>query len=87
MTHFLMTEENPDGHKLEDLLKTVRKELLSRSTKLADDDRKEAKHVMGNNIRILDHLTEAIKLAEDSTDLLDRSFGPSVPGQPRIGEL
>ena len=41
--------------------------------------------MLKNNIRILGLITEAMELAEDSTTILDKSFGPSDPAQPRIG--
>ncbi len=85
MTHFLVTEDNPDGHRLEEILLLVRKDIVLRATKLLDDQRPEARHVLENNIRILGMLTECINLAEDSSKLLDKSFGPSVPGKHRVG--
>jgi hypothetical protein len=66
MTHFLVTDENPDGYRLE-------------------DDRPEARHVLENNIKILGILAECISLAEDSTTVLDKSFGKHKDGEPRIG--
>lgn len=88
MTRFLVSEENPGGHKLEDILSLIRGDVLKRSIKIDDDPRPEALHVMGNNMKILQHLTAAIELAQDSTHVLDRAFGPSKAsqgGQPRIG--
>ncbi len=85
MTHFLISEENHDGHKLEDLLKAVRKEILERCTKIVDDRRPEAAQVLDNNMRILNLLSDAIHLADSSTQILDKSFGRSKPGKPRIG--
>ena len=85
MTHFLVTEENPKGYKLEDILSMVRKDILSRTLKIADDTRSEARHVMQNNMRILGLISEAMALAEDSTSVLTRSFGHSKDGKPRIG--
>jgi len=49
-----------------------------------DDQMPEAQHVLNNNIEILSLIEDAIKLAEDSTNTLNRSFGNSVPGSPRI---
>lgn len=87
MTHFLISEENPDGHKLEDILNTLRKDILFRSTKIMDDTRPEAKQVMENNVAILALLTEAMTLAEESTALLNKAFGPSnSKNKPRIGD-
>ncbi len=85
MTQFLLTDENPEGYKLEDLLAAIRKDIILRATKIVDDQRPEAKQVLENNVRILQHITDSIKIAEDSTRLLDRNFGPHEAGQPRIG--
>ncbi|WP_420549955.1 hypothetical protein [Curvivirga sp.] len=86
MTHFLQSDEKPDGYKLEDILNTIRKDVITRCQKITDDQRSEAQHVLNNNIEILKHISDAIKLAEDSTQVLNRSFGPSRSGKPRIGE-
>ncbi|MTI09029.1 histidine kinase [Curvivirga aplysinae] len=86
MTHFLQSDEKPDGYKLEDILHTIRKDVITRCQKITDDHRSEAQHVLNNNIEILKHISDAIKLAEDSTQVLNRSFGPSRSGKPRIGE-
>lgn len=88
MTRFLVSEENPDGRKLEDVLLELRTDVLSRCTKISGDHRPEALEVMDNNVAILQHLTDAIDLAMDSTALLDKAFGPSQAskgGPPRIG--
>ncbi|MBO6838688.1 MAG: histidine kinase [Alphaproteobacteria bacterium] len=88
MTHFLVSEEHPDGQRLETILRVLRKDVLIRCTKITDDARPEAQHVLANNIKVLEHLSEAIRLAEDSTRVLDKAFGPSQAakgGPPRIG--
>jgi len=88
MTRFLISDENPTGRKLEDILLDLRGDVLKRSTKIAEDHRPEALHVLANNVKILDHLTAAMELAQDSTVKLDRAFGPSEAldgGEPRIG--
>jgi phosphoglycerate-specific signal transduction histidine kinase len=88
MTHFLSSDTNPNGYRLEDILSVIRRDLILRSTKIADDTRTEAKHVLDNNTQILQLLTQAIHLAEKSTHILDKSFGPSQSlhgGPPRIG--
>lgn len=86
MTHFLATDEKPDGYKLEDVLSLLRGDLIKRSTKIIDDARPEARHVLDNNIRILSLLSEAIDLAVDSTRTIEKSFGKPIPGHPRIGK-
>ncbi len=85
MTHFLTNEENPDGYKLEGILSMIRQDLIKRLGKISHDTKPEAQRVLENNIKILSLLTECIDIAKGSTELLDRSFGPSAPGQPRIG--
>ena len=88
MTHFLVSAENEEGHRLEDILTAVRGEVVKRCGNIVDDHRDEAHQVLENNIRVLALLSDAIKLAENSTYVLDRSFGPSESadgGEPRIG--
>ncbi len=86
MTHFLSSDVNPEGYKLEDILKGIRNDILYRATKIMDDDKPEAQHVLRNNMKILDYLSQSIALAEDSTNTLNRAFGNSTPGSPRIGK-
>lgn len=88
MTHFLVSEETPNGRRLEEILLELRADVLERCTKISSDTRPEALKVMANNMQVLEHLTAAIELAQESTRLLDRAFGPSeseVGGPPRIG--
>lgn len=88
MTKYLVSEEKPDGCLLEALLIEIRQDILTRCSKIIDDTRPEANHVMTNNVRIMGLIGEAIALAEDSTRTLDKAFGPSQRakgGEPRIG--
>ena len=88
MTRFLVSDENPTGFRLEDILIAIRKDILHRCLKIADDHRAEANQVMANNMRVLDLLSEAITRAEESSRVLDKAFGPSQSangGAPRIG--
>lgn len=89
MTELLLSDAKPDGYTLEDILRVLRKDILARSRKIQDDNRDEAQHVLANNIRILGLLTESIGLAEDSTYVLNKSYGRSnraEGGPPRIGD-
>ena len=89
MTRYLVSEENPEGLKLEDILTGIRKDTLMRCTKIVDDNRPEAQRVFRNNTKILELLGDAINFAADSTQTLDKAFGPSQAakgGPPRIGE-
>jgi len=85
-TKFLVTDENPGGYKLEDILMVIRNDMLQRATKIMADHRPEATAVMNNNIRILTIISESIDLARNSSEILDKAFGPSNPDKPRIGE-
>lgn len=88
MTRFLISDENPGGYKLEDILTVIRADVIKRCTKIALDERSEAQHVVANNMAVLQHLTQAIELARDSTRVLDKAFGPSKAAQggpPRVG--
>jgi hypothetical protein len=85
MTQFLVTEDNPTGYKLEEIFAVIRKDMVLRMTKIVDDDRQPAREVLENNIRILNLLTECIHIAEDSSKILMKNFGPHQDGEPRIG--
>ncbi|MBC8339807.1 MAG: histidine kinase [Rhodospirillales bacterium] len=86
MTHFLVSDTNPDGSKLEDILRVIRNDILIRCTKISDDMRPEAQQVLQNNVKILDQISQSIVLAENSTQILDKAFGPGTEdGSPRIG--
>ena len=84
MTKFLSSDVNPEGHKLEDILRAIRKDIILRCEKVVDDTRPEAEQVLANNMQILNLLTDSIHLAEDSSQVLDKAFGPPS-GKPRIG--
>jgi len=87
MTHFLKADDNPDGYKLEDILRAIRKDVIYRCTKIVDDSAPTAQLILSNNMTVLTLLTDAINLAEESTHLLQKEFGPpNSDGSPRIGE-
>lgn len=88
MTRYLVSDDNPSGFLLEDILHAIRVDVLTRCTKIMDDSKDEARHVLNNNMKILTLLSEAIAYAEDSSQVLNKSFGPSKAAQggaPRIG--
>lgn len=85
-TKFLVTEENPEGYRLEDILTAIRNDMIQRATLIMDDKRPEAMAVMNNNIKILSNMAECIDLAKSSSDILTKAFGPSDGDAPRIGK-
>ena len=42
MTHFLVSDTNPDGSKLAEILRIIRNDILIRCTKINKDKRAEA---------------------------------------------
>ena len=86
MSGFLITDDNPEGYKLEDILTAIRNEVIQRATKITDDGRPEANMVVNNNIKILNHLAESITRAENSTSVLQKAFGDRSSDVPRIGK-
>jgi len=84
-TTFLVTEENPEGWKIEDILMVIQNDMFSRTQKIVGDSRDEARAVLNNNIEILGMLSKCIDKAKESTQILNRSFGPHKEGKPRIG--
>lgn len=85
-TKFLVTDDNPGGCLLEEILTTIRNDILQRATKIMEDERVEANTVMNNNIKILGLLAESIELAKNSSDVLTKAFGRHEPNVPRIGK-
>jgi hypothetical protein len=89
MTRFLASDTNPGGFKLEEILRAIRKDILLRCEKIVDDPASEAQLVMNNNMKILNLLSDAILIAENSSEILKHGFGPSRAeegGPPRVGE-
>ena len=70
MTDHLVSQENPEGKRTEELLSEIRAEILTRMANYASDPRPEAKAVMENNLKIAQLLTEAIHLAEANSNTL-----------------
>lgn len=75
MTKLLVSDDNPTGAKLEDVLRNVRNDIIARcQLSVAIHDR-DTEKVVANNMRILNLLTECIELAENSTQILIQAYG------------
>lgn len=86
-TPILMSAENPNGWKLEDLLAQLRKELLIKTEKITGDSSVLSLKVQCNNLSILRHLHTAESLQRDSYALLATKAPDEGPnGQARIGD-
>ena len=68
-TTFLVTDENLDGWRLEDILRVIQNDIIGRMQKITGDPRPEARAVINNNIAILGALSDCIARAEDSTPI------------------
>ncbi|MDP6927908.1 MAG: hypothetical protein QGG84_12570 [Rhodospirillales bacterium] len=88
MTKFLVSDDNKTGFGFEEILMILREDIIFRCYKVVDDHWPTTLHVLDNNMNILGLLSEAIKLASNSTETFNQSFGPSTSsdgGEPRIG--
>ena len=70
MTKLLVSRDKPDGFTTEDVLGTVRSDIIIRMNAYLDDPRREVRSVLDNNVKILGLLTEAMHLAEENTKKL-----------------
>lgn len=70
MTKLLVSANLPNGRTTEDVLSTMRADIIERIGGYAAKPTPEQKRVLANNIRILGLLEEAIRLAEDNSKIL-----------------
>lgn len=86
-TPVLMSAENPNGWKLEDLLAVLRHEVEQKTQRIINDDSEVAQQVRINNYRIMACLSEAHLLQVASYQLLAEKVGPNPGplGKARIG--
>ncbi|MEP0337459.1 MAG: histidine kinase [Alphaproteobacteria bacterium] len=75
MTKLLVSDDNPNGAKLEDILRILRNDIIARCNVSVETHERETEKVVANNMRILNLLTECIDLAEVSTDILVQAYG------------
>lgn len=82
----LMSAENLNGYKLEDLLAQVKEEVAGKINKIINDPSPHAQLVVRNNLAIIEHLGAAEALQRTSYIVLDAKAPNQGPtGQPRIG--
>ena len=82
----LMSRDNPDGHKLEELLGEMISDLTIKTERLeGESSHEQAPLIIGRNRRIIDLLAQAKRLQERSMAILDR-IGPDQgpTGTPRL---
>lgn len=86
MQPILMSRDNPDGYKLEDLLSALRLEIEGKSMRVAQDPR--AIDLVRSNARIIKLLAEAEAVQREALAALDRLGPDQGPrGTPRIAPV
>lgn len=87
-TKILMTKDNPEGQKLEELLRDLQYELALKTLRLAGDGCEVSKSVSARNVQIMDLLAEAQLLQEQNMKEVEEFFKrPSDPTSPRMGAV
>ena len=83
----LMSYENPDGFKLQDLMVLLAQEMNVKNDNAKTDKSKLSKAVQANNLEILKHMNEIRNLQLHSYELMaEKAPDGGVKGTPRIGE-
>lgn len=90
MTKLLVSDDNPSGAKLEDVLRVVRNDIITRCQASVAVHDPDTEKVVANNMRILNLLTECIELAESSTQILIQAYGveqaaKGIARRPAVG--
>ena len=86
MKAILMSKENPDGYKLEELLIQLQNEINDKNKKIIGDGSDLSKHVQANNLQIMRHLNEARNYQVDSfLQMSKKAPDEGANGKPRIG--
>ncbi|ARK07911.1 hypothetical protein phiA829_091 [Aeromonas phage phiA8-29] len=87
-TKILMTKDNPEGQKLEELLRDLQYELALKTLRLAGDGCEVSNSVSVRNVQIMDLLAEAQLLQEQNMKEVEEFFKrPSDPTSPRMGAV
>lgn len=82
----LMSSNNPDGWKLEDLLVTLTNELEEKTRKVEKDTSTLSKTIQNNNLQIIGLLVQARAIQEQTYNLLNaKAPDEGATGSPRIG--
>jgi len=83
----LMSRENPEGFKLEELAEKLRHEVQAKTLNIAGDPRIEAQTVVNNNAQIIGLLFQIEALQRQSFAVMAQIRPDEGPtGKPRVGE-
>jgi hypothetical protein len=72
MKPILMSKENPNGYKLEQLLEQLAQELMIKNENIAHDNGEVSQFVRGNNLEIIRNLTRSKQLQDQSYKMLEK---------------
>jgi hypothetical protein len=87
MIKVLMSVDNPQGFKLEELLKQLQIEVEEKTARVANDTSELAESVKCNNRQIVLLLSNAERLQRASFKLMAAKYPDTGPsGTPRIGK-
>lgn len=82
-----MSRNNPEGHKLEELLETVVSDLDEKNSMIEEDTSPCSRRIVANNNKIISMLNVCIAYQNDSLSQLNYiAPDPGVGGTPRIGK-
>jgi len=84
MEKILMGRDNPDGHKLEELLKRLQEEIESKS-RLLTENSDLTKMIIESNDKIVKLLYEAEQIQINTMKEIEKQRGPNRgPSNPRV---
>ena len=86
-TPILMSADNPDGWKLEDLCAQLQREVLAKNQRIDGDNREQALRTAARNRRIIQLLGNIVSMQQDiMADLATLGPDDGPLGRPRIGK-
>lgn len=86
MSNLLMSKNNPNGWKLEELLKVIQIELNGKTQMISHDTCEVSKVIQENNNKIVGLLEHCIMIQNESMRQLDTlGENQGATGKPRIG--
>lgn len=80
----LMGRDNPEGIKLEDLLKQLREEVRGKSELIKDSEHPQRDMILRHNAIICDKLLEAESIQRETYRQLDAVAPNEGPSKPRL---
>ena len=83
-TSILMSRNNPEGHKLEELITSIVDDINIKNNQIRDSDNDMANDIISNNMTCIYHLLLAKEAWNNSRELLNLIGPDKGPTEPRI---